>query len=632
MFQDALANLSEVMADAINGSDDDYEGACYRRLLEALEAQPAFLMETLIGRLPVPKMPKRVCRERLRRGRSGQSLNCTKMNTYATYCPEDNKLRLYVGRVPREEYEALRAEGWTSTPKQSCDFVAVWTVEREDRALSYSDGVILDEDQTPEERAADRAERFSGYRDKRLGEALGHADRFDAGPQVHGYQDHGRAVRAADRHDRIAGRAVDAWRRAEYWTQRTAGVIGHALYKSEPGVRMGRINTLESQLRKAEANLAEYRARWQMWQTIAAGHPRGKEWAENDSNYGREYQHPRTPRKASLYSLLNDAVDPITPEEAASLWLSTHPSPDSEAFEGSTFSRWLDHYRLRLAYERQMLEAQGGRLEQVEVLPGGRFGGKLILKVNKSAVTKRAKSVSVLAPAVRGYTYRVRNFPGTEWAEAQFDLERYAPEMYQPPTPESLAELASVREKIAQGRPDSTTPSLVNPTEEDAERLQALLNTNERRAHWEEPPKVLYTTQAKYSEASKGTYSRCETREITGGGFFVDKHYMAKRSAFPGVTKVRTFNGSVVVLKDKPQKSLPLELWHDPRPEVIAECVENSEEIRRLCGSAWSSDWTDEQRELMTKAHSVGLINWASVTQISLTDKGRKLLVTAVAA
>lgn len=40
----------------------------------------------------------------------------------ATYCPEDDKLRLYVGRVPRPEYEALRAEGWTSTPKQGRPF------------------------------------------------------------------------------------------------------------------------------------------------------------------------------------------------------------------------------------------------------------------------------------------------------------------------------------------------------------------------------------------------------------------------------------------------------------------------------------------------------------------------------
>ena len=69
----------------------------------------------------------------------------------ATYCPEDNKLRLYVGRVPRDEYEALKAEGWTSTPKQDCDFVAHWTPARRDTCLSYA-GFIDDEDTPPTER------------------------------------------------------------------------------------------------------------------------------------------------------------------------------------------------------------------------------------------------------------------------------------------------------------------------------------------------------------------------------------------------------------------------------------------------------------------------------------------------
>ena len=55
----------------------------------------------------------------------------------ATYSAEDNKLRLYVGRVPRADYERLRAAGYVSTPKQNCDFVATWTPTREDIALSF---------------------------------------------------------------------------------------------------------------------------------------------------------------------------------------------------------------------------------------------------------------------------------------------------------------------------------------------------------------------------------------------------------------------------------------------------------------------------------------------------------------
>ena len=170
----------------------------------------------------------------------------------ATYSPEDNKLRLYVGRVPRDEYEALRKAGFVSTPKQSCDFVATWTPAREDLALSYlEDGEdIEDEDYSPEERAADRAERFSGYRDKRADEAGGLADRFDAGPSEFGHQNRQRAERQAARHDRLRSHAVSQWSKAEYWQTRTAGVISHALYRSSAHVRRGRILTIESDLRR----------------------------------------------------------------------------------------------------------------------------------------------------------------------------------------------------------------------------------------------------------------------------------------------------------------------------------------------------------------------------------------------
>src|SRR5690606_14620454 len=127
-----------------------------------------------------------------------------------------------------------------------------WTPQREDTALSYA-GEILDEDELPQDRAADRAERFAGYRDKRTAEAIAQADRYEAAPSVYGYQDKGRAVRAADRVDRIAGRAVNAWEKAEYWTQRTAGVIANALYRSRADVRMGRIKSIESDIRRIES-------------------------------------------------------------------------------------------------------------------------------------------------------------------------------------------------------------------------------------------------------------------------------------------------------------------------------------------------------------------------------------------
>ena len=151
----------------------------------------------------------------------------------ATYCPEDDKLRLYVGRVPRAEFDALRAEGWSVCSKQreagKGDFAAVWSIDRENTALLYGGGYIGDEDAGPAERAADRAERFGGYRENRREDAGHLADRREASGDVVGMQDGAKAERIAARLDRIADRAGDAWRKAEYWQERTLGEIAHAL-------------------------------------------------------------------------------------------------------------------------------------------------------------------------------------------------------------------------------------------------------------------------------------------------------------------------------------------------------------------------------------------------------------------
>jgi len=423
----------------------------------------------------------------------------------ATYCPEDNKLRLYVGRVPREEYLKLREEGWKALHKQreagGGDFVATWTPERRDTALRYSGGVIEDEDMSPAERAADRAERFQGYLEKRLNEAGTLADRFDSGPQVHGAQDYSRAVRSADRHDRIAGKAVDAWEKAEYWQRRTAGVIAHALYKVSPGLRMGRISELESNLRR---------------------------------------QH-------------------LCPE-------------------------WRQHYELRLAYERQMLEASGGVAETLaEIVPGGLFGGRLIVRVYKSNETGRAKSVEVLGPKVQGWTYRAKNVPGTEFAIHSIDLQRYEQGAYTPPTAETLAQLEAFKAAKSEGK--APTVPLINPTPEDAQRLQDLWNAKARGAweaakargrHAEEPTPstVTFMTQATYSAKSAGSYGVAAAGLILPGGVrarsgrFAPKELACKLRYHMTGGFTWCNAESVIVLTDKPQKPLPVSVW-----ETVAEPV-----------------------------------------------------------
>lgn len=436
----------------------------------------------------------------------------------ATYCPEDNKLRLYVGRVPRPEYDALRAEGWTGTPKQNCQFVAHWTPKRRDTAEAYGDGFIGDEDQSPADRAADRAERFAGYREKRTDEASSHADRYDAGPSAHGFQSQARAERSAARHDRIAERAGDAWSKSEYWQHRTAGVISHALHVSTPDVRMGRIKILEAEIRRMEQN------------------------------------------------------------------------PDS-------YPNWLPHNRLRLAYEEQMIEAQGGRAGVVEMEVGGIWRGATIAKVNKSTVTGRVVSVAVIGPAVQGWTYQVSNVLGTPFALYQDDTERAKPESYKAPNDESrakLTEFEAAKKTAASKRKSTETPCLlVNPTDADAERLVALWNERRKAAFDRQhgsgskyynftPCTIQRVTQAIYSENSKGSNAHAETRDVHALGFVRDHmrgesfNYRGDRlkTYGPALCKIRSAGFDSVrllILTDKPQKALPASVW--VAPAVVAETV-----------------------------------------------------------
>lgn len=548
----------------------------------------------------------------------------------ATYCPEDDKLRLYVGRVPRDEYEALRREGWTSTPKQECDFVAVWTPAREDTALSYA-GVILDEDQSPQDRAADRAERFAGYREKRIGEASGLADRFDSGPSVHGFQNKARAVRAADRHDRIAGRAVNAWDKAEYWQRRTAGVIDSALYKSRPDVRMGRVKTLESERRKAEESGEAYKAKWAAVSRIAEDPaamvaeyapklPRyyiGEEpepetpeeetrrvaesLADGCTGYG-EQPHPEDPGRAPGYpsKFFREHSDPVSLLGAyARQWLAGHLDPGAEDYaEVSGNARHCRHLTHRLAYEWQMLEAQGGRAAAVEMEKGGTLGGRVVAKVNKSPKTGRVVSVAVIGPAVEGWAYKVQNVPGTEKALYSIDTERLGPDAYKPPTDESRAALAEFEAACKAKRAKAPkAPPLINPTEDEAEQIQDAFN-EAHRAAWEkkhgytveeapsyytrpEAKPVVEMTQAEYSAASRGSYARAETKHFHAGpveergGFATrEKAVVEALRLGPVVCKLRVTGyepRQVVRITDKPGKKLPAAFWK--AYEVPEECT-----------------------------------------------------------
>lgn len=563
----------------------------------------------------------------------------------ATYSPEDNKLRLYVGRVPRDEYLALKAEGWTSTPKQGCDFVAHWTPERRDTAISYA-GVITDEDQGPEERAADRAERFSGYLGKRMDEATGHADKYDAGPQVHGFQNYAKAVKAADRHDRSATHACDAWEKAEYWQRRTAGVISHALYVSSPAVRMGRIKVIEAELRKYTKARDEYATKYNRWLACSemTDTPQQDALARKLAyvEHG-DYIHPRTGRKSYLYDHAvieegrND--DALTGAELCALWLSRHSAPSDK--QGA----WETHYNLRLAYENQMLEAQGGRAAMVEMEAGGWLGKHQIRKVNKSPATGRVVSVEIAYMSeTNQYGNPWSDGKGARMLPATINVERMGTDVYRAPTDEERAEYADKTKEAKKAKAAATKAKaeagencpLINPTDEDAQKLQDLWNEKALECNWYKRndgklSEVLRLTQAQYSAASGGTFSSAKTitvcehgtkHERRSGDLITRADVFKVRAASNGYSADR-----VVIITDKPQKPLPwakLEAARAKQP-TVESLRPRFAELDAALRECWLPNERTEAGKLIADARYAGLVFVQSMSQFGWTDKGREV-------
>jgi len=460
-----------------------------------------------------------------------------------TYCPQDNKLRLYVGRVEHEEYLALRSEGWTSTPKQDCDFVATWTPEREDTAIKYGDGIVGDEDQTPQDRAVDRAERFAMYRDKRTEEALEHADKYEGTSKAHGFQDPKKAERAAKKHDRLGDKATSQWAKADYWVSRTAGVIKHALYTDLPAVRMTRIKKIETTARRTAGRTDE----------------RGR--------------------------------------------------------------RWNEHCKMRLVYERLMIDAQGGMAEDLDIEVGGMFAGQLIHGVTKSPATKRASSVKLMARTQYGANKGKMELHS-------FKIERYGKSSYTPPTDETLAQLAEIKKATKEARKLlPKKPSLINPTLAEAERLQSMLNEGNKH-----PQTVLQVTQEQYAARSKGTYSYWGTKELCGGGKFASTSWNAQNT--PTICKLRTAPGDsgsmshgaptrLIVLTDKPSKAMPADVWVDPAVLYLEDCKADVKLIELWVNHDEPANF---DYSLINKAKVCRLVYSASSTQRQWTEQGVSVL------
>jgi len=195
----------------------------------------------------------------------------------ATYSPEDNKLRFYASaRLDAETYSRVKAAGFIWAPKQDLFVAPMWTPGREDLLIELA-GEIDDEDSSLVDRAEQRADRFSDYKESRIEDAQRAqdavhriADNIPFGqPILVGHHSERHARKDAERIESGMRKTVQMWQTARYWEQRAAGALRHAKYKALPGVRHRRIKGLEADKRKQERNKQEAEMWLKLWTKCA---------------------------------------------------------------------------------------------------------------------------------------------------------------------------------------------------------------------------------------------------------------------------------------------------------------------------------------------------------------------------
>jgi hypothetical protein len=305
--------------------------------------------------------------------------------------------------------------------------------------------------------------------------------------------------------------------------------------------------------------LADYAERQKEWDRFAIILRNWATWDKGEEEFsaavhqffGRlssgsyDYTHPTNParRASDIYSLTNpdqapeNKIDGLT---ALCLWFQRHPMRPDE-----TKSRWIEHYNLRIDFERALLAEQGGTAAQNladTLAPGaivGTSGKFIVYRVTKSKAGDLSKIY--LLDSERGSVHAV-SAERFKWADE-----------VKPATDESKAKLAAFCAKLKANKPKALP--LVNPTKEEAEKILAL---DERSKRWG------YVVHCMTSEqfAKVPSWNK-RTEEIDRGGLSSD---------LPAVCRVRFlgtgFTPGMVVLTDKKQTPLPCDLsqnWTEAR-------------------------------------------------------------------
>lgn len=233
------------------------------------------------------------------------------MNITATYSPEDNKIRLRAReRLPKELYDRVRAAGFIWAPRQELFVAPAWTPEREDLAEELA-GQIDDEDTSLVERAEERAERFEEYGEKRAADA-----------------ERAHAAVSAIADNIPLGQPILVGHHSERRARKDAERIRNGMTKAV-----------------------------HLWET-------SKYWEQRAKGALAAAKYKELPgvRHRRIKGLEADERKHLKERERAMGFLKAWHH-----------ERWLAHVRNRLAYERAMLDEQGGlAADRFDLQPGGR--------------------------------------------------------------------------------------------------------------------------------------------------------------------------------------------------------------------------------------------------------------------
>lgn len=429
----------------------------------------------------------------------------------ATYDVEDDKLRIYYAyRLPEDQYQQLKTLGFQYAPKQEC-FFAVWTPEREDMCLAMSE-TIEPEGSTLASRAEAKAQRLESHADNATKKAQMHhsaanriAERFaDGQPILVGHHSERKARRDQQKMQSNMARSVKFSEMVNYYEYKAKGALAHASRKNNGVTRANRIKTLLADLRAIQRSINDAYTHKASWEAMIARKDE-PDFTENVTYLSGH--HGLSPR--GIYSQLYQGI--VTAMEVVENSIQMH----SNTINRPQKYRWISHLLNRIGFETSQLGGAtrfSGELTPVILQAFLREQGADSPKVSKTTDGFLAVSGCPLPAHINADLSKTLELDAEDWLDLM----------------QGTGHTVLVKERKVNPN-KKTLPPLINPTKEDAERLQALWNARQveraKASQWAGTPvprEVESMSSEVYKRVSAGTYSKYSVKTLSECGHIVE--------------------------------------------------------------------------------------------------------------